>query len=327
MSKNKIHSLIIGHKGQDGTLLQALLNQERVSWLGIDRSNIDVSGGLLLDLPEVIDIGSLEQVQEIVRKINPEVIYYLAAYHCSSIARVQFSEQHFRSGLTVNVQGPLNFLEAIAKCSLKSKFLYVSSSLIYAAGASSDQPITELNLLAPAETYAFEKILAGHYCREYRDKYDVFASVVIPFNHESVYRPVGFFTRDVTDAIAQIRLGKRECWEVGSLDTIVDWLYAGDVVRAMQLISKLDKADDFIVASGVGHTTGEFIKIACDYAGVDFTNAIRVNAKGFLRKNNSRVGDASKLKAMTGWQPAVGFSELVKQLMQAAIDRSLRSVE
>lgn len=173
------------------------------------------------------------------------------------------------------------------------------------------------------ESYAWEKIIAGHYCKEFRTRYNVYASVAIPFNHESEYRPQGFFTRDATDAIAEIRLGKRKCWEVGTLDAIVDWSYAGDAISAFRNILELETPDDFIISSGIGHTTGDFIKIACDYAGIDFNKSIVVDPKKVDRLNNCRIGDSSKLRNATGWRPTIDFPDLVKRLMQAAIERSV----
>jgi len=321
--KTNIKTLIVGHRGQDGSLLRSQLDEEGTTWLGIDRDVVDTNGVSCANFLKPIDISNPEHVHEIIRKSKPDTVYYLASHHCSSTVRIQSPGSYFGAGLAVNVHGPLNFLEAIAKYSPKSKFLYVSSSLIYAPITSLEQRITESSRISPVESYALEKAMGGYYCQKYRNNYHIFASVAIPFNHESIYRPPGFFTRDATDAIAKIRQGTMKCWEVGDLDTVVDWSYAGDVVIAMRRILKLDIPDDFIIASGVAHTTGEFIKIACDYANVAFKKVIRINSKKLSRDNNSRIGDASKLRIATGWQPTIEFSDLVKQLMQAAIDRTL----
>ncbi|MCF7975679.1 MAG: GDP-mannose 4,6-dehydratase [Phycisphaerae bacterium] len=322
MSKGKVNSLIVGYKGQDGTLLREQLSREGLSWLGIDRDTVEGSDVSLSSFSSPIDVSNPGHVNEIVNQCKPKAIYYLAANHRSSKMCDQPLLPYFRGGLAVNLQGPLNVLEAIVQCSPESRFLFVSSSLIFAPEKVPGIFITELSDKAPLESYAMEKMLAGHYCHEYRKKYHVFASVAIPFNHESVYRDPGFFTRDATDAIAEIYNGNLEFWEAGTLEAVVDWLHAGDVVAAMQRILQLERPDDFIVASGIGHTTGEFLEIACDYANIDFGNAIRVNPKRVSRCNSYRIGDSSKLRAATGWEPSIEFSDMVRQLMQAALDRS-----
>ncbi len=325
MSNDQVNSLIVGHKGQDGTLLIAQLNHEGASWLGIDRDAVDGMGAAAPFPSETPDVSNPDYVQKVLRQTMPQKIFYLAAHHCSASRRPKSFASYFRSGLAVNVLGPLNFLEAVARYSPRSKFLYVSSSLIYAPGESTGEFITESSRIAPSESYAVEKVMAGCYCREYRASHDVFASVALPFNHESMFRPPGFFTRDATDAIAAIRFGKKDYWEVGDLDTIVDWSYAGDVVTAFRAILDLEAPDDYIISSGSGHSTRDFIKIACDYAGVDFEKSIRLAPNRVVRHKNSRIGDCSKLRAATGWRPTMEFPELVRRLMQAALDRGSRN--
>ena len=316
MSDNRIEYLIVGHKGQDGTILTRLLDCEGISWIGIARNSctsLPISSA-------PVDISQPLQVENVIHQSMPQKVIYLAAHHISSTKAVT-SPAHFRSGLAVNVTGPLNFLEAIAKYSPATKFLYTSSSLIYAPSKSSDHLITEASPKVPDEPYGYEKMIAGHYCAEYRNKHGIFASVSIPFNHESGYRAPGFFSRDVTDAIAKIHYGLENSFKLGTLGAVVDWLYAEDVVKGMRAILELDNPADYIISSGQGHSTGEFARIACEYAGVDFEKTVLVDQETIYRKNNIRIGDSSKLRSGTGWKPTIGFKDLVNRLMQKALDR------
>lgn len=321
MSKEQTQNLIIGHRGQDGTLLREQLDADGDLWIGIDRGVLETSYDHCAYLPALVDITKSEDVCELVDCCRPEKIYYLAACHRGSGQRLEDIGNFFNESLSVNVHGPLNFLQAIQKCSPKSRFIYASSSLIYGRKSDPDERINENTIQNPQETYALEKALVGRYFQQYRTQTGIFASVAILFNHESQYRPKGFFSRDVTDALAMISRGKISSWEVGSLDFIVDWLYAGDVVEAMRRIISLDYPDDFVVASGEGHTTGEFIQIACEMLGLDQKTCIRCNAKKLFRKENRRVGDAGKLRKATGWKPTMTFPGMVRHLTQAAIER------
>jgi GDPmannose 4,6-dehydratase len=321
LSKEQVQNLIIGHRGQDGTLLREQLDANGDSWIGLDLGVLETSHGVRLPFTGSVDITRSEQVRDLVDYCRPEKIYYLAACHRGSGQRLEDIGNFFNESLSVNVQGPLYFLQAIQKCSPESRFIYASSSLIYGPKSEPDERINENTSQNPQETYAFEKALVGRYCQQYRTQTGIFASVAILFNHESQYRPKGFFTRDVTDALAMIARGKMSSWEVGSLDFVVDWLYAGDVVDAMMRIISLDYPDDFIVASGQGHTTGEFIQIACEMLGLDQKACIRCNTKKLFRKINRRVGDPGKLRKATGWKPTMTFPEMVRHLTKAAIER------
>lgn len=321
MSKEHAQTLIIGHRGQDGTLLREQLKASGHLWIGIDRNVLETSPGISSPFAAPVDIIQSEHVEELVDWCRPKEIYYLAACHRGADESPEEIGLFFNESLAVNVHGPLNVLRAIQKCSPESRFLYASSSLIYGPKAISEGRIHEKEPKNPAEAYAFEKALVGHYCQQYRIQKGIFASVAILFNHESQYRPKGFFTRDVTDALALIALGKMSSWEVGSLDSVVDWLYAGDVVDAMKRIISLDSSDDFIVASGKGHTTGEFISIACEMLGLNPTLCIRCNGEKLFRKDSCRVGDPGKLCQATGWCPTMTFPEMVRHLTQAAINR------
>jgi len=321
LSKEQVQNMVIGHRGQDGTLLQEQLDASGDLWIGVDRGILETSHGVCSPFTASVDITQPEQVRELVDWCRPEKIYYLAACHLGSGQHPEDIGDFFNESLSVNVHGPLNFLQAIQKCSPESRFIYASSSLIYGPKSNPEERISESTGQNPQETYAFEKALVGRYCQQYRVQTGIFASVAILFNHESQYRPKGFFTRDITDALALIARGKLSSWEVGSLDFVVDWLYAGDVVEAMKRIISLDCPDDFIVASGKGHTTGEFIQIACEMLGLDQKVCIHCNTEKLFRKDNCRVGDPGKLCKATGWSPTMTFPEIVRHLTQAAIDR------
>jgi GDPmannose 4,6-dehydratase len=310
--------LIIGHNGQDGTILKQKIENLNEIWIGIDRYGIFSSNSLSLSSKDIYDISSMTRVEYLVSNYKPDKIFYLAAHHYSSTF---FIDSNISNGLTTNVIGPLNFLNAIYKFKNKTKFLYVSSSLIYKPIESIDEQIIESSIVMPIENYSHEKLLTGQYCKYFRDNFNIYASVAIPFNHDSKYRKKGFFTRDATDAIARIHLGFSEFWEVGSINSIVDMLHADDVVEAFIKILDLDLPDDFIIASGIGHTTGEFLTFACNYIGLDISKVIKVNNKKIFRENKFRIGKSQKLFEKTGWKQIINFETLVKLLMDEAIIR------
>ena len=98
----------------------------------------------------------------------------------------------------------------------------------------------------------------GHYITvNYRESYGMFAVSGILFNHESPRRGLEFVTRKVTDGVARIKLGLADHLALGNLDACRDWGFAGDYVRAMWLMLQQDKADDYVIATGVSHSVQE----------------------------------------------------------------------
>jgi GDPmannose 4,6-dehydratase len=311
-------NLIIGHNGQDGTILKQKIQKLNQIWIGLDRNGILVSNNLNNTFEELFFISNSNHVELLISLYRPDKIFYLAAHHHSSTGYI---DDNIDDSINTNVIGPLYFLKAISKLGIKSKFLYVSSSLIYKPIKNFNYQINEMSEICPIENYSCEKVLAGQYCKYFREKFDIHASVAIPFNHESKYRKKGFFTRDATDALAKIKLGFYKTWEVGSLISVVDMLHANDVVDAFMRILDLDSPDDFIIASGVAHTTGDFLDLACNYIGIDVNKVIKVNKNKIFRENIFRIGNSQKLIEKTNWRQTIKFESIVKILMDDAMIR------
>ena len=68
-------------------------------------------------------------------------------------------------------------------------------------------------------------------------------------------------TRKVTDGVARIKLGLADTLALGNLDACRDWGFAGDYVRAMWLMLQQDKADDYVIATGISHSVRELVEI------------------------------------------------------------------
>ena len=156
----------------------------------------------------------------------------------------------------------------------------------------------------------------------YRESYGIFAVSGILFNHESPRRGIEFVTRKVSDGVARVKLGLTDHLGLGNLDACRDWGFAGDYVRAMWLMLQQEKADDYVIATGVSHSVRELVESAFGYAGMDWKKYVRVDP-AFLRpaEVDHLVGDASKARRVLGWQPEVDFARLVGMMVDADIAR------
>ncbi|MEM7626831.1 MAG: GDP-mannose 4,6-dehydratase [Planctomycetota bacterium] len=319
MSESRWDNLIVGHRGQDGTLLRKQLDADGESWVGLGRAVVEASAQWDNGIAS-LDLAHAPAWTELLSTVKPKRIFYLAAAHESSaVADDRPLHARYLNELSVNTLGVLHALEAIRTVSPETRFVFASSSFIFAATRDPDAKLDELSPVEPFNTYANEKLLAGRICEDFRKQHGLHASVAILFNHESPYRRAGFFTAHVMKSIADLVASKTESFEVGNPDAIVDWSYAGDAVRAMRLIADHDVADTYVVASGVGHTVRQFLKLAFDRAGLDLDQLMKVDASRLHRQNPCRVGNPQKLIDATGWAPTLSFPELVRHLVDHAL--------
>jgi GDPmannose 4,6-dehydratase len=142
------------------------------------------------------------------------------------------------------------------------------------------------------------------------------------FNHESPRRGLEFVTRKVSHAVARIKLGLTDRLSVGNLDAHRDWGFAGDYVRAMWLMLQQDRAEDYVVATGVAHSVRELVEIAFARVGLDWQRHVLVD-QALLRpaEVDHLLGDASKARNRLGWTPTVNFKQLVEMMVDADVER------
>ena len=151
-----------------------------------------------------------------------------------------------------------------------------------------------------------------------RGKDGLFACSGILYNHESERRPESFVTRKITRAAAAIKLGLAERVELGDLRAVRDWSFAGDVMDGAWLMLQQDEPDDYILASGIGHTVAEFAEAAFACVGLRAEDHVSVDMT--LRRPpepTPRVGDPSRAWQRLGWRAMLSFEELVQRMVEA----------
>ena len=169
----------------------------------------------------------------------------------------------------------------------------------------------------------------------YREAYGFHASNGILFNHESPVRGETFITRKISRAVAAIHHGMQDCLYVGNLNAKRDWGHAKDFVEGMWRILQQPEPDDYVLATGETHSVREFVELAFEMTGkkivwtgqgvgeigTDATSGkvlVRVDEKYFRPTEvDLLVGDASKAHRVLGWRHAVGFRELVSEMVAA----------
>ncbi|MFM8779705.1 MAG: GDP-mannose 4,6-dehydratase, partial [Acidimicrobiaceae bacterium] len=250
---------------------------------------------------------------------QPDEVYNLGAI---SFVAMSFNQAELTGNITG--LGVLRMLEAIRLVGGARKnpirFYQASSSEMF--GKVRETPQTEMTPFHPRSPYGVAKVFAHDITVNYRESYDMFACSGILFNHEGPRRGLEFVTRKITNSVARIKLGLQSELVLGNLEAKRDWGYAGDYVEAMWLMLQQPKADDFVVATGVTHSIEQLLEVAFNAAGlIDWRQYVRQDQRFFRPAEvDLLIGDATKAKTKLGWQPKVGFNELIEMMVRHDID-------
>ena len=307
-------ALITGITGQDGSYLAELLLEKGYEVFGLVRRSSTVNFeriGHLQDKIELISGDLLDQKSLIsaLQTARPQEVYNLGA---QSFIPVSW-EQPMLTGEITGL-GVTRLLEAIRACDENIRFYQASTSELF--GNAQESPQNEQTAFYPRSPYGVSKLYAHWITINYRESYGLFACTGILFNHESPRRGREFVTRKITHGVARIKCGLDQELRLGDLAPRRDWGYAGDFVRAMWMMLQQDDPDDYVIATGTSRTIGEFCEVAFAHAGLDWRQYVVLDER-FLRPAEvyTLLGDATKAREKLGWEPEVGFEEMVQQMV------------
>jgi len=332
-------ALITGITGQDGSYLAEFLLEKGYQVWGIIRRSSSFNTGridhiyqdphapdrrLHLVYGDLNDASSLNTILKVVR---PDEVYNLGA---QSHVRVSFDIPEYTAEITG--VGTIRLIEAMRELGMEARFYQASSSELF--GKALQIPQSEATPFYPRSPYAAAKAYAYYITRNYREAYGMFAVNGILFNHESPRRGETFVTRKITRAAGRIKCGLQDRLYLGNLDATRDWGFAGDYVEAMWLMLQAEVPDDYVVASGESHSVREFCELAFSHAGIPVTwSGGGASEKGISSDGrilveidpyyyrptevDSLLGDARRAREKLGWEPKVGFRQLVRMMVDS----------
>ena len=355
--ENQKVALITGITGQDGAYLAEFLLKKGYIVHGLKRRsslfNTDRIDHLYQDPHQlgrnfILHYGDLTDSTNLIRIIQetkPHEIYNLAA---QSHVKVSFDTPEY----TANADGigTLRILEAVRLLGLidHTRIYQASTSELY--GLVQQVPQSETTPFYPRSPYAVAKMYGYWITVNYREAYNMYACNGILFNHESPVRGETFVTRKITRAAAKIALGLQDKLFLGNLSAQRDWGHAKDYVEAMWLILQQEKAEDFVIATGVTTTVRDFVRMAFAELGIEIEfsgkgeaekgviidrNVERLNELGLNVENiklgqtvvkvdpqyyrptevDLLIGDASKANNKLGWKPKYNLEMLVSEMV------------
>jgi GDPmannose 4,6-dehydratase len=358
MTNQKV-ALITGITGQDGSYLAEFLlekgyivhgikrrassfNTQRVDHIyqdpHVDNANFKLHYGDLSDTSNLI---------RIVQETQPDEIYNLGA---QSHVAVSFESPEYTAD--VDGLGTLRLLEAIRILGLekKTRFYQASTSELY--GLVQETPQKETTPFYPRSPYAVAKMYAYWIVVNYREAYGMYACNGILFNHESPRRGETFVTRKITRGLANISQGLEDCIYMGNIDALRDWGHAKDYVRMQWMMLQQEKADDFVIATGVQYSVRQFINWTAEALGIQLRwegegvnevayavitpqarqslplcpsdrPIVRIDPRYFRPTEvETLLGDPSKAKAKLGWIPEITAQEMCQEMVSKDLEQA-----
>ena len=273
------------------------------------RENIDHLGGSI-ELIEA-DLRDYSATRKLLERTRPEMIFHLAAQSFVPSSWTAPDET-----LTTNIRSQTNLFEAMRELNLDATIQIACSSEEYGLVKPEETPITEDNPLRPLSPYAVSKVAQDFLGYQYFQSYGLKAIRTRGFNHTGPRRGDVFVTSNFAKQIVEIELGLNEpVIRVGNLDAIRDFTDVRDMVRAYWLaVNKAKPGEVYNICSGVGITIRELLDrlLALSTAKVTVeTDPER------LRPSDVEIllGDASKFKADTGWEPKVPFEQTLTDIL------------
>jgi len=311
--------LVTGATGFVGTYLLELLtknNPEKtlIGWHRKDSTSpsselASSSSSDILDSVEwhKVDILNRSRIRESLSEIHPQEIY-----HCAAAATVHGSWKNTAAALKTNVYGTNLLLDAVREVSPDSKVLIPGSALVYKTSA---RALHETSPLEPVSPYGVSKLgqelVAKHFLREG-------LSIIITrsFTHFGPRQASTYVVSSFAKQIVQIEKGiTPPTINVGNLDAKRDFTDVRDTVSAYEHLMKKGKSGwTYNVCSGRACSIGEILNLLLGETHKNIS--IHVD-QSRLRPNDNEllVGDLSRIKTETGWEPTISLKDALRHLL------------
>jgi len=245
-----------------------------------------------------------------VEAVRPDRIVHLAG---------QSSPQHSwldpGGTLRTNVMGIVHVLDGARRAGLRPAVLVVGSAEEYGNAPAEELPLRETTPLRPGSPYAVSKAAQAAIAALYGPAGGMKIVVTRTFHHTGPGRGEAFAESSFARQVAEIEAGLRPAQlSVGNLDAVRDFTDVRDVVRAYWLLLERGEAGVYNVCSGRGRRIRELLDLLLAASATHVE--VRVDPER-LRASDVpvQVGDPSRLRAATGWEPRIPLAETLRDLL------------
>ena len=310
--------LVTGADGFVGSLLAMRLAEQGHNVTGalkpsavsqVDQARRDALSGLRT-VP--LDLDDAESMSCVIAE-GWEVVVHLAAVSSGADAK-----RDPLAAWLVNTVGSARLSDALGQAKIAGEdplLLFVSTAEVYGAGLETMH--VETDPVLPISPYAASKLAAEVACLEVHRRTGLRVVVARPFPHIGP----GQDTRFVVPAfLERIRFAKQidaPVVKVGRIDPVREFTHVSDVVMAYTLlIEKGAPGEVYNVACGRATSVRDLFFMLSDAVQ---HRVIPEEDHDLIRPVDIPylVGDSSKLRAETGWEPSISLEETIREIVDA----------
>jgi len=217
----------------------------------------------------------------------------------------------------VNLLGQVNLMEALRRLDLQPSVHIACSSEEYGKAPPEAMPLGEGSGFKPCSHYAVSKVGQEVLGLMYYEAFEWRVMVTRGFNQAGPGQAPDFVISSFARQIAQIEAGKCEpVMKVGNLEAKRDFMDVRDTVRAYRLIMEKGTAGaSYNVCSGKAMAVSEILDILLEISGAEITVE-----RDECRQRPSDIplllGDNSKLREQTGWEPAIPIEKTLADTLE-----------
>jgi GDP-4-dehydro-6-deoxy-D-mannose reductase len=307
-----MRALITGINGfVGGHLAEHLLAATDWQIIGVGREALPLATIRERIAWNVADLTDSAAVERVVRAVQPEVVFHLAA-----LAHPASSFRDPRGTLFTNIGMQLNLFEAIRAAELDPTVLIVCSGEEYGVVQPDEIPVDEHTPLRPISPYSVSKVAQDMLAYQYHAAHGLRTIRVRPFNHtgprqEDRYAPTGF-----AHQIARIEAGLQEpVVRVGNLQAQRDYTDVRDIVRAYRLaVERGEPGAVYNLGSGRPVAIRTILETLVQLSHIEIE--ILPDPERMRPADVPIVAcDATRFRDQTGWEPCIPLEQTLRDIL------------
>ena len=272
----------------------------------------DVVTGLDFAGPERFDVTDADGVRGHLDAIAPEVVYHLAA-----LSHVGESWANPSAQFRVNAEGTLNVVAAAAALGVR-RVVVIGSSEEYGEVDAHGGAVDESTPLRPVTPYGAAKAAAETVALQMGRATDLEVVCVRPFPHTGPGQTDRFLVPALAGRIARAEREGTDTIVMGARTPRRDLSDVRDVVRAYRLLAERgEPGRTYNVCSGVSTAVGDI----ADLLAAASTRTLHFEVDPALVRPVEPpplIGDATRLRADTGWSPEFALERTLADVLAAA---------
>jgi UDP-glucose 4-epimerase len=251
------------------------------------------------------DIRS-DELKETLQTCRPTAIFHLAAIHS-----IPYCTEHPEAAFEVNAMGTRMLFDAARELDTLEQVVYASTAAVY---PPRDEAHIEDTDPAPIDVYGRTKLIGEDHARLFHADTGVPTVSARLFN---IFGPNDTNDHLIPAIVEQLRNGTSAI-ELGNLTPERDFVYKGDVVRALtKILLEFDGSyRTYNVGTGTAYSVSEVVECIGDALNED----IEIIQDESRTRTNDRAklqADPARIRQEIGWQPQTEFVDGLQSLLKS----------